>query len=79
MIFIGVLEIVNEKRAQHSVIRNGTMFKKVADPVHVNILTVLSEGQINKLPTPSALPMMYNSEPSNYSERWLRDTFVNAL
>ena len=74
--FIGVLRI--DKKTKHITIVNGTTFKSVEDSSFANLLTVTSVDT-PKVPTPSTLPMLYNSTSSNYRDVWLTRTFVSAL
>ena len=76
--FIGVLRIVNDKTTQHFTIVNGTKFETVSNTNFASLLTV-SSIYIPKLPTPSALPVLYSQDTSNYYNVWLARNFINAL
>ena len=77
--FVGVLNVVYNTDMTHSTILDGLVYKTVSDPTIPGLFTVNTVESVNRLPTPSILPDMYNKAPSNYHERWLNRTFLNAL
>ena len=78
--FVGVLSVVHNTDMTHSTISDGLVYKTVSDPTIPGLFTVSAVESVTRLyPTPSILPDMYNKAPSNYHERWLSRTFLNAM
>ena len=77
--FVGVLSIVDNTNMTHLTISDGLVYNTVRDPTIPGLFTVSAFESVTRLPTPSIIPDMYNKAPSNYHERWLTRTFLNAL